>query len=297
MKYDIVILDCHEIECPKVLTFVFGEMCEAFTRLGFSVKTVNNVYDLKDNNIVFMGNTIHCENPCNLLKSIAPNAIYIAWYWTDYINELKYFINTYENMLNIEYNKNRVEYLRNLRQTMYNTPLLLRANEDPNLIGTYQKNIERDYCYMGWKYWYDSNPSDNYTGLYHGVINHSDYFDYQKRKEIYLSSTFALGFQCKDNVYSQHVSQRIFEGLAYGCIVLTNSIPACEQLDNIPVYISCQYDIEEKIDFYKSNPDLLEQKKQKGYDYVKKWGTNHYSIQQYIDIIKNKFGIDVINKN
>ena len=37
-------------------------------------------------------------------------------------------------------------------------PLKLRSNESPQLVGTYPKNIERDYCYMGGGYKMDWIP-------------------------------------------------------------------------------------------------------------------------------------------
>lgn len=153
MARDILILDCPEIGCPLVLLYVFTEFAGYFKRHGHTVSVVKNVSDLHDNSIVLMGNTIKCDNPIHLLKTSAPNAIYIGWYWQDIdVSELPYFIYTYENFLNIHYNPTRYPELLKIRSFKYNTPFLLRANEDPSLIGTYVKHIKHYYCYMGWKY-------------------------------------------------------------------------------------------------------------------------------------------------
>lgn len=293
MKRNILILDCDKIKCPQVLLYVFKEFAGYFERNGHVVKIINNITDLNNNSIVLMGDGIECDNPVKLLNSIAPDAIYIGWYWQK-INteELKYFIYTYENMLNIYFDPRRTNELVKIRSFKYNTPLLLRANEDPLLIGTYIKNIQYDYCYMGWRYCSGMVPL-KFNGLYHGVCDHNKFFDYHTRKNIYLSSLFALGFQSPENVDSKHVSQRIFEGLAYGCIVLSNSLPACEQTNNIVIHVSNRDEVEKVMNYYMSNPEQLEKKRNEGYDFVKQFGTNQTSAKKFIDIINNEFKLDL----
>lgn len=292
IKRDVIILNCKEITCPQVLMYVFIELCGYFKRNNYNVKIVNKINELYDNSIVFMGNTFHCENPAQLLNFYAPNAIYIGWYWqTIDVSKLKYYIHTYENALNMRYDKNRINEYITLTTTRANTPLLLRANEDPLLIGTYPRNIKYDYCYMGWAYCTDMIPTNKFYGIYHGVYDHSKFLNYEKRKSIYLSSIFALGFQAPENIGHKHVSQRIYEGMAYGCVVLSNSLPACEQTNNIVVHITSLQDLENKMTFYKMNPDEIIKKQQEGYEFVRKFGTNHTSIQKFADLIEKEYNI------
>ena len=288
LKRDIIILDCDEIKCPKVLMFVFVELCQGFKDLGFNVKIINNISEITNNTIVFMGNSFKKPNVELLLNYYAPDAIYIGWYWQDEnTNLLKHFIYTYENFLNPDKRINLIKRKPN------NCPLLLRASEHPNNIGTYEKNIIYDYCYMGWDYRPDLVPSEKFKGLYHGVRDHNKFLSYNDRKKIYLSSKFALGIQSNENINFKHVSQRIYEGLAYGCIVLTNSSAACEQTNNIAVFVQSKQDIEDKINFYNENYALMRQKQQEGYEFVKLYGTNHYSIDKFATCIKNTFGITI----
>ena len=148
-----------------------------------------------------------------------------------------------------------------------------------------------DYCYMGWRYCPELIPSDKFKGLYHGINNHNKFFPYDKRKEIYLQSTFALGFQSDENIFNKHVSQRIFEGMAYGCIVLTNSIPACEQTNQIAVYIESREDLEDKMNWFLKNPNEILKKQREGYEFVKLYGTNYYSISKIKEILNIKLNI------
>ena len=123
------------------------------------------------------------------------------------------------------------------------------------------------------------------------MCNHDYCVPYDNRREIYLSSTFALGFQSSVNIDFEHVSQRIFEGLAYGCIVLSNSLPACEQTNNIVVHITSKEDLENKMRFFKANPDIIKRKQEEGYEFIKKYGTNHFAIDKFINCIKQNFAI------
>jgi hypothetical protein len=293
MKRDIIILDCHEIKCPTVLLYVFKEFTGYFRRNNYNVKIVNNITELHNDSVVLMGDTFNCDNPVHLLKNIAPYAIYIGWYWHNIdTSELQYFIYTYENMLNIYYNENRLNDLLKLRSFKNNTPLLLRADEDLLLIGTYEKNIKYDYCYMGWRYCEELVPQ-KFNGLYHGVYDHNQFLDYESRKKIYLSSLFALGFQSDDNITSKHVSQRIFEGMTYGCIVLSNSLPSCEQTNNIVIHVSSRDEVENVMSYYINNPDLAEKKRNEGYEFCKQFGTNSLSSQKFINLIKENFDISI----
>jgi hypothetical protein len=293
MKREIIILDCHEISCPLVLLYVFQEFAGYFKRNNYDVRIVKNITELHNNSIVLMGDSFHCDNPVQLLNTIAPYAIYIGWYWHNInTDELKYFIYTYENMLYIYYDINRINDLIKIRSFKNNIPLLLRANEDPLLVGTYEKNIIYDFCYMGWAYC-DNLVPQNFKGFYHSVYDHRLFLDYETRKNIYISSLFALGFQGNENVASKHVSQRIFEGLAYGCIVLSNSISACEQTNNIVIHVSTRDDIERVMSYYINNPELAEKKRKEGYEFSKQFGTNQLSAQKFINLIQEKFDITI----
>lgn len=285
---EIFILDCKEIGCPRVLMYVFIEMCEAFKKRGYNVKLINSIQDINNDSVVFMGDSIRHSDPCLLLNEIAPDAIYIGWYWHKInTSSLKYFIHTYENMLNPNI---RVKLLKTMSG---NCPLLLRASDHPDMIGTYEKKIVYDYCYMGCRYCPELVPSELYKGIYHGVNNANSFISYPNRKDIYLSSIFALGFQSTENIFNKHVSQRIYEGLAYGCIVLSNSIPACEQTNNIVVYIESKSDLENKMKYFKENPDILKQKQEEGYKFIKDSGTNHHSIDNFIQCINETYKMTI----
>lgn len=282
---EIVLLNCPEIGMHLVFFYACMELCGAFRRMGHEVRVAHSISYLNDNCIVFLGNNIHVPNPARLLAQQAPLAVYVGWCWNQQdVRKLPHFVHTYENKL-----KPKVPTMY-LTQTI-KIPFLLRANDDPALIGTYSKQIVRHYCYMGHKYNTEMVPSSpKYSGYYFGTTNDSKYLNYETRKRIYLSSMFALGFQSRSNIEEHHVSQRIYEGLAYGCIVLSNSPAAREQTNGIVELISSKREIEEKIDYYLKNPEAYLQRQAAGYHFIKTCGgTNHTAAGLFIEGINAAF--------
>ena len=281
---DVVILNCPEIQAHPVMMFVFPEMCRAFEDKGYKVRICNSISELTDNDIVFMGNFFHCEDPESLLFNQAPDAIYIGWYWHNIdIQKLKKFIYTYENCIVED------ERIQSMKRKGITCPFPLRAAESPDKIGTYPKRELYDYCYIGpWAYNRDLRPSKFY-GFTHDNYGVEDFLDYDTRRNVHLSSKLALAFQSDWNVEFKHVSQRVYEGLAYGCVVFSNSLAASEQTNGIVVHIISKEDLEEKMEYYLTHSEELEKKKQQGYEFVKKYGTNHYTATLFLETIAKEF--------
>ena len=275
----IVILDCPEIECPPVLRIVFQELCTGFSRKGFPVVVCTRISDLTSNDIVFLGDFFHCEDPEGLLYAQAPDAIYIGWYWHAVrITRLPNFIYTHENAL---VHDDRVKQMTGRARC----PLPLRASEDPLLIGTFPRTNLYDYCYIGpWAYNRDLRPT-KFIGYVHDNYGVETFLEYQARKRLYLASKLALAFQNDWNIEYQHVSQRIYEALAYGCVTFSNSKPASDQTDGIVVHVTSKEDLEAKMEYYLQHPDEAEAKRQKGYAFVRSFGTNAFTVDLLLQTI------------
>ena len=293
---EILILDCPELQCPPVLVVVFKELCGAFARRGHQVKIARSLNEIHDNCIVFMGDSIKVENPVGLLAQYSTKAIYIGWYWHKQkdLDKLPYFIHTYENVLSNTLLADKVDMIGFMKEHKNSCPLLLRANEDPENIGKSLHENIYDYCFMGGRMCDWLVPYQEFKGFYYGVHDIGMYMGYEDRKKIYLASAFALGFQTDDNINNGHVSQRIYEGMAHGCIVLSHSLHASLQTEGIVEYVEPHREkIAERMRFLLKHPEYMKEKQQRGYDFVKRKGTNTYSIQLFIDTIKNVYGINV----
>ena len=276
---NVYILDCKENRINPIVKALFTDLMGAFIRLGFNVKLeIKNIDEIPDYSLIFIDNSITNDMIDNLyLKN--KNCIFFGWCCherkdlVDRLNKLNFIFTTTETLTP------RGKLRELVKNTVNYCPLYHRADEDLNIIGTFKRNNKYDWCYTGWKYKDNLIPT-KFKGLNKGVKSHKDYLTSEERREVYLSSLIHLAYVGDCNIVDGATPQRIFEGLSYGCIVLTNSKPACQQTENIPEYVGSLKDVEEKITYYLNNPDEVVKKQQLAYEFVKKSGTNHFTIEK-----------------
>ena len=283
MKRLIQLPRFQELNPLPVMKQVFDELTAAFKDYECEIKIINSINDLQDDGIVFLddaaGQYINNKDVYIKMGTKCPNSVFVCWYWRDFsFQPFKYIIYTGEHHLRpVKYD----EYMSHSKFV----PLKLRANDSPNMIGKYDRSYKRDYCFMGGGYKMDWVPSE-FNGLYHRVI-YDNYLSYEERRNIYLSSKFAFAFQSDENIRTGHLSQRIFEGLAYGCITLCENKLAEEITDGAVIYVSSKEDLINKMKYYTVNP--VSEKQKQGYEWIKKYGTNRVSVQLFLDKIKELY--------
>ena len=281
IRSEVLILDCPEIGCPKVLRIVFWEFCGAFTRKGHKVRFIDRIGDIHDDAIVLMGDVFRAEDPGKRLAAVSTRATYIGWYWHKQdTSMLPFFLHIYENVLSADPLPDKVEVLRFMRQTPNSCPLLLRANEDPSRIGTYPRQAIYDYCFMGGRMCEWMVPSHKFRGIYIGEHDTDRYVAYDDRRAVYLRSTFALGFQTDDNIRNGHVSQRIYEAMAYGCVVLSHSAHASTQTEGIVELVGpSSEESAQRMSLFFQNPHLITEKQERGHEFDRWNGTNESAYE------------------
>jgi hypothetical protein len=297
MKRLIQIIRLPQLQPLHVMACVFTELCTAFAEDdACEVVCATEMNQLRDGGIAFLddvgGEYVHYRPIYDEIAQRCPNTVFVCWYWMNTtFRPFSKMLYTGEYLLNVSPdNKEQIAYF--MRPDF--VPLKLRASEHPDKVGTYSRIVTRDYCYMGGGYRMDWVPQE-YTGIYHRVI-YTNYLPYDMRRDIYLSSMFALGFQSDANIKGGHLSQRIFEGLAYGCIVLCENPMAAQYTDGTVVYISSKEDLVEKIKYYKSHPQEAERLQRRGYEWVKKHGTNRVTTSLIKERIADLFHDDFTNE-
>ena len=291
MKRLIQILWLPQLHPLPVMKQVFEELAAGFIDYQCRIKTVTSLDELEDGGIMFLHDEAgHYKNNSVLYEQInmlCPDTIYICWYWRDFtFRPFNKMIRTGENYLHLHTKQNEIEDYGYMTHPEF-VPLLLRASDSPDAIGNYPRVNQRDYCFMGGGYKMDWVPPQ-FTGFYHRVI-WDNYMSYNERRAIYLSSMFAFGFQSDDNIRTGHLSQRIFEGLAYGCIVLCENKLAEDYTDGAVIYVASKEDLVSKMEYYKSHPHEALKKQQQGYEWTKQFGTNRVSIQFFLHAIQTRF--------
>lgn len=288
MKRLVQLLQIPEIGSLPVMNCVFSELSGAFKDFNCSIRIVKNLSEIEDGGIIFMddaaGNYRNNRSLYDRIALLCPTSVFICWYWRDLtFRPFNKMIHTGEYFMNMMSGLSDYAYMTSPSFV----PLKLRANDPPSMIGMYPRSLKRDYCFMGGGYKMDWIPSE-FTGIYHQVI-WNNYLSYDERRAIYLSSMFALGFQSDENIRTGHLSQRLFEGLAYGCIVLCENPLAAEFTNGAIVHVTSKEDLVQKMQFYKENPLLVEEKQKQGYEWVKQYGTNRITSALFLDKIKTDF--------
>lgn len=280
-----------------VMDRVFEELTEAFKDHGCQVRRVCAWEEVEDGGLLFLddagGRYLEPEfRPHHArLATLCPNSIVIAWYWTDSLyRPFPRMLFTGEHYV---YRERATPALQAYMLRPDFVPLLLRANDPPDRIGRYLRSPERDYCFMGGGYKQDwLPPMDQFTGLYHRVI-YDNYLSYADRRNIYLSSRFAFAFQSEENIRTGHLSQRVFEGLAYGCIVFCENPLAAQYTRGAVITVSSREDLWTKMEEWKNAPpERVRAQQECAYDWIRRFGTNRASVALLWNRIQARFQVD-----
>jgi len=276
-------------ECPCLYTHYHA--CMEFIA-GFEADQMSSANTLEEcaeaDILVLSSHKIDLEF-LNRLNTVNPDGVYILWYYHSVLQNIPFrkFILTSE-YYHKEPRRQENKPLHAINMSIPNyVPLMLRANESPDMIGKYNKTYELDGCFMGTPYkqgWVARLPNI----VYHD-IQRSGCLPYNARRDIYLKSKIAFGFSDDGNILNYHPTQRIFEGMAYGCVVLSDNEAAEDLTGGIVVYTPTYQDFIDKYNYYLSHPEECRIKEKQGYEWVKQFGTNRYAAKLFLDKISTIF--------
>ena len=275
--------------------YLLKDLMGGFERMGFNIiSDIDDINIIRDNGIIFFDNTITNDTIENLYLKF-PNSLYFGWC----CHVKKNIFNLYKfKLIYITcHTLTPINEQRKLIHSMKNyCPLYHRVNEDPEKVGLYKKQIKHTWCYYGTKYRDDLIPEKIEGANMGNPSPPKNFLNYDERKDLLLSSLIHLAYQGDSNIRDGHVSQRVFEGLCYGCIVLSNSEPACIQTNNIVEYVDSLEEVEEKINYYLDNPEEVLKKQKLAYKFIKNSGTNYYSIEKLNEKTKEIYNINFLDK-
>jgi hypothetical protein len=208
-------------------------------------------------------------------------AIKLLWHFHSYLrlgNEVPF--NNW--ILTGEHYRNPVKSAEHLKSYEFQNsipnyfPLSFAAYFHPDEIGTFERNnliYDTVFCGHPYKSHWLSQLSNSFINT--NPLSVSE----EKRLEAFLSSHTSCGFHSENNVLNSCLVERVFEGMALGTIVLTDNPAGPQVTDNIVELVSSFEELQERIQFYKNNPDLAEAKRQLGYEWIRTKGTyTHVAI-------------------
>lgn len=285
--YRVSLVNTSESPCPWSHREACMEFLQGFTAFGYSVSEAKTLEDCRAANILLLSNHGINWEWLGKLAAENPDTIYILWCYHDVIDKLPFrrWILTGEQYfepptlpthshLPVIYARHKDRYV----------PLRLRANMDPANIGVPGSRDETPRylgCFMGSPYkaeWVCRRPGVFYHSIYDGGFLHS-----QARDAIHRQSLFAFGFHNDANIANNHVTQRVFEGLVNGCVVLSDNPAAAKMTGGVVEHVTTLQELEARMNHYLAHPEEVEKKREAGYVWSRAFGTNRYAALKFLE--------------
>ncbi len=278
----IALVNTPESPCPWTHNAACKEFLEGWRDFGYAVSEARSLDDCVGKSVLLLSNHNIDWNYLRRMNELNPDAVYILWCYFNQVDNIPFrkYILTGEHYVHPPTLSTHIPAYTIACSVNNYVPLMLRANESPATIGTQEKERVRNGCFMGSgykRYWVAGLPNT----LYHDVRG-GHLLSYDTRRDIHMSSHIAFGFHADANIANNHVTQRVFEGLAAGCVVISDNPAATDLTGGIVVYAKDKATFLKLYDFYLHNVEAREQKKREGYEWARMYGTNRYVAEQFI---------------
>jgi spore maturation protein CgeB len=283
------LMNSPELPTPGTHHYTTSKFSNGFKKHGYNVIEATTLHAITDDSIVLLSDHGISYNKQLAFKSLqyladkCPNSIFICWFYHKYYNEIpfKKFVITGEHFHKKPAQEQHM-FCWDLQNKINNyVPLTFSSSLYPEDIGTFARNERIDGCFIGTAYKpYWVNKLNNIAYITGNQLPE------QQRIDIFLSSKIAFGFHADANVENNVVVERVFEGMAFGCVVISDNPVAAEITDNI-VQIA-----RTKEEFLKIYDDLLNddnkrsELQQRGYEWVKNKGLYFHTAKNFLDKFK-----------
>jgi spore maturation protein CgeB len=132
-----------------------------------------------------------------------------------------------------------------------------------------------------------NNLKNNFNCYIH---HYPPYLSNEERiQKAFLDSKICLAFNADTNINLGLPTERTFEGLAYGCVVLSDTKITVEITDGIVEFVNSYDELSDKVKFYSQNNSARLEKQKLGIKYAKEKGTYFHVAQNFINEIIKKF--------
>lgn len=280
------LVDAAECPCPWTHGAACGEFLEGFTAFGFQTRVVRSLAECVGCDILLLSNHRIDWVFLDALAAACPNTLFILWAYHPHVARIpfKHWILTGEHYWRPPTLQTHLPSHRIAESLPNFVPLRLRVNEAPERVGTWARPAEPRHlaCFMGTPYkcgWAES-VRDLGAVFYHSIYN--GFLTNEQRRDVHLNSVFGLGFHSDENVANNHVTQRVFEAMAYGCVVLTDNPAAEEMTGGIAVLVRSPAELKERMEWFLARPDELAAKREAGYVWIRAFGTNRYAAGEFM---------------
>lgn len=282
---NVYLMNSPELPIPGTHYYTSSKFIKGFQYHGYIVNEAKTMDSITDNSIVLLSDhgLFEKEKGMKALKYLAnkyPNSIYICWFYHKYYNEIpfKKFVITGEHF----HKKPLLDHhvmCWDLQNKINNyVPLTFSSSLYPEQIGNIPRNESINGCFIGTPYKpYWVHGLDNIVYITGNMLPED------KRIQYFLSSKIAFGFHADANILNNVVVERVFEGMAYGCVVISDTPVASEITDNIVQYASSK---DEFLEIYKRllyNEKERKELQRRGYEWIKQNGLYVHVTKKFLE--------------
>jgi hypothetical protein len=215
-----------------------------------------------------------------------PETVAIAWRWHDekpLIDELGIpVIFTGERCWGEPKSAGRRSWREFSKRHRNALPLEFGAPVDPERVGEGCDNDAIDCAYVGssgyepdWQARFRSDPRNR-------IIGTPPYIDETERLEILRNSKIVLGLHQPENVDDCLPIERVYDGIAFGAVLITDNPWAVDATDGVAQYAADVDQASEMADRYLRNDDERAALRERGLEFARRRGTYWHRAADFI---------------
>ena len=285
-----------EIPSPGNFIFTANKFLKGFEYNGFDVLEINSLNNLEqynnESNYIFLSNHFTNNDIIYNIAKILPKCNFICFH-LNFNKELRGNMPLSRYIITGEYYQtNPISSSEHLDAHNFNLscknwlPLTFSSSADPNMIGKLQRQDIYHSMFVGSSY-----KKDWTTRLQNCFFNFdsSGFISETDRINAFLNSRVCLGFHSDANIINGCVTERVFEGLSYGCIVVTDNIYATKMTNGIVKYVTSFDELESIIHKANTDNNFFYETQSQGYEFARKEGLYFHQAQKFIAKMKELY--------
>lgn len=311
MEKFIFLVNTQTHPCPGTHYYTSAKFCNGFMEFGYKFieikddANLENIPDLDTNLFLVSDHGLRASgNNPEVLKLFErfKNSVFLMWFYQDlYINNNNSlpYINKYL-LTSSHFRKKPLDlpgdsdlltcnqcYMIQQTEEKY-IPLSFSSYFKLNEIGISPRNEIFDTHFVGYGYKIDWTEK-----LQNSFIRNSNLCQHiteEERIVSFLQSYSSLGLHSIQNIQANCIVERVFEGMALGCCVLTDNPVAEEETDGIVKYIDSYDSMMYNIEFIKNNHEYRKITQERGYKYIKTKGSYVHVADKFLQKVKQIYG-------
>jgi len=281
MSY-IALFNSKLMPCPGTHYLHTKKFLSGFEIHGYTFIEISDAQGLSilgKDDLVYISNHGLAENCISELFQIKKcGALPIFWYGHDHLDMISSvfsfrFLLTGEHFRKAPTLEPHFRYWKMQNGLTNYVPLTFASGLAVNKIGAFSRQDKHSAHFIGNGYKRLRNFGIKTLSEDTIVINTPPFLSEIRRMEIFLSSRVALGWHSKQNLLNHVIVERVFEGLAFGNLVVTDHPDAHEVTDGIVEYVNNIQETLELIKKARVDKKYFHEKQELAYSFAKSYGT------------------------